>query len=47
MMLLEFIELPNLRMALEFVCSTIKESAPKQVLASRDSTRQDYRHFKT
>lgn len=42
MMLLEFIELPNLRMVLGFVCSTIKESAPKQALDFRDSARQDY-----
>jgi hypothetical protein len=42
MMLLEFIELSNLRMALGFVCSTIKESAPKQALASGDSARQDH-----
>ena len=42
MMLLEFIELPNLRMVLGFVCATIKESAPKQVLAFRDSTKQNY-----
>lgn len=42
MMLLEFIELHNLRTVLGFICSTIKQSALKQALAFRDSARQDY-----